>query len=201
MATFTLSHITDLVALKCGEFPDCRLSPSPGGAASSLRDMLTLLIAPTARHLTMEAPLERFTETVDFRRLLLSESDWGEEGFAELTLPADFCRIHSLRLPGWGSTLSESIPGDPLRVALGESAPPWMALRRTRPWMRLMKRGATHLLRFGPPVAALPDEAAYISLPTYDEDDEWISGMEPSLLPDLVDALTADLANMTGMTP
>lgn len=189
MATVTLSHLTDLVALKLDEFPDCRLTTLPGNLQTTLREILSIVVEKEAQRLTRQAALTMFTEVTDFRKLLRSDTDWGEDNYAELDLPPDFCRLHSFRLHGWTATLSEAYSGDTLRTTLGAEAPRWLASRPSRPWVQVICRGNGRTLRFGPPVSATAIEANYVALPRFDMNDEWLTGFDTALLPQLVDSL------------
>lgn len=179
----TLREISDLVGLRLDQFPECRLSLAPSArAGTSLREMVAVLMEPVACSLTRELPLAHFSTLSDMRQHIRVNTDWGEEGYAEVDLPEDFCRLHSLRLEGWGATLSEDYAADPLRVALGEMAPGWLASQRLRPWLRIMHRDSGATLRFGPPTAATPLEANYVALPRYDADDEVLLNLDPALI-------------------
>lgn len=193
MATITLRRLTDLVGIRLGEFPDCRLPPESTSIATSLSDMIIAVLQTTAERITRETPLSAFSETTDFSKHLLRETDWGETHFAETPLPADFCRLHSLRLHSWTQTLSEEYPGDPLRASLAENAPTWMLASPGRPWLRIIRHDSQATLRFGPPEAISPIMACYIPLPEYDKDDEWLTNFDASLTPALVDSIVAQL--------
>ena len=190
MASISLSHITDLTALKIGEFPDCRLPPTPGAEQTTLSAMLEVRIEEAARHLTRTLPLSHFSAPADLRPAFAAASTASSGSYAELTLPADFCRLTGLRLPGWGTSLNEDFPGDPLRAALCENAPAWLIARQGRPWLRLIKGGSRTLLRFGPPAASIPVEAAYIPLPRYDPVSRLLDNFDPALLSPLIEILS-----------
>ena len=161
-----------------------------GSSAVSLATMIAVILEDAAVEITREAQLSDFSETTDMRTHIRTQSDWGEERYAEVELPEDFCRLAALRLRGWGATLNEENPGDALRAGICEEAPDWLAMRPMRPWLRLSRLEHTPTLRFGPPTGADPLEAAYIPIPRFDTDDEWLIGLDPALLPRLIDRLT-----------
>lgn len=179
----TLREITDLVAIRLDEFPECRLALQPTSAArSSLAEMTEVLLEPVARDLTRAAPLSQFAAPADMRPHIRSEADWGEDGFAEVELPADFCRLHSLRMERWGLTLTDDFHGDPLRAALGETAPAWLTAQTMRPWLRIMRHDDRATMRFGPVTEPMPLAASYIPLPEYDAAERRLNRLDPSLL-------------------
>lgn len=191
MPTYTLDHITDMVALRINEFPDCRRKTSAGPAATSLREMVAVALGDTACRLTRTAPLRIFAKPLDLSDYIRKNADWGNADFAEVLLPERFCRLHSLRLPGWGTTLSEEYPGDTLRCSLAEAAPEWLRSRPMRPWLRIAASPAGDSLRFGPPVATAPLMAQYIPLPRFDPDDEWLLDFDAALFTPLISLLAA----------
>lgn len=198
MPTVTLDHVTDLVALMKDEFPDCRLPAAPDALQSTLSEMVEVGIEEAAREATRAAPLSAFTSPSDFLDLIPGADVSADNAFAELTLPSNFCRLSALRLPGWGTTLDEEHPGDPLRSSLGEAAPEWMRLRRCRPWLRIMRQASRTMLRFGPPSGSPAISAAYIPLPSYDSASRTLRDFDPVLTSELTKILVARIASGVG---
>ena len=193
MASIPLSHITDLTALKIGEFPDCRLPPTTGAEQTTLSAMLEVRVEEAARRLTRTLPLSQFSAPTDFRPAFAAASTPAAGNYTDLTLPADFCRLTSLRMAGWWLTLNEDFPGDTLRAALCENAPAWLMKRPGRPWLRLIRSADKTVLRFGPPAAEGPVEASYIPLPRYDPVTRLLDNFDPALLAPLIGILSENL--------
>ena len=167
MSIITLAHLTDLVALCLGEFPDCRIAPAAGSLQSSLAEMIEPPLPSIAREITLSAELSQFTEPKDFTLHAATTITITNNKVATITLPDDFCRLHSVQFDSWPHPLSEDRRGDPLRESLAESAPPWLAQRTLRPWLRLTLQTGTHILTCAP-ASAPPTTANYIPHPEYD---------------------------------
>lgn len=193
MADLSLDHITDLVAMRVGEFPDHRFTIAGGTMQSSLAEMVEVRLEEGARRLTHEAPLHRFSSAIDMRQNFSSLSISTDGSFAELILPDDFCRLTALRMPGWGATLNEDYTGDKLRSSMGENAPKWLKARCGRPWLRLTRISDRITLRFGPSTASIPDTATYIRLPVYDSLEKSLNGFDEALLSDLISLLSENI--------
>lgn len=190
MTPVTLSCVTDLVALRMDEFPDCRTPPAPGTSSRvTLAEMIEPVIEKMALRLTLATPLDGFSDPADMCAHIRAESDWGEEGYAEVQLPDDFCRLHSLRMAGWGRTLSDDNPGHPLSIALGDSAPGWATSNPLYPWLLTYTRQSATVMRFGPATSAIPICASYIPKPHYDRATSTLTGLDPALLLPLAEAL------------
>ena len=190
MISVTLTRITDLVGLRLDEFPDCRTPPSPATSRSAtLAEMIEPLIEGVALRLTLGLPIGEFTAPSDMRAHIRAETDWGEEGYAEVRLPDDFCRLHSLRMTGWGQTLSADNPGHPVSLALGDSAPAWATANPLYSWVHVYSRDDTRVMRFGPVTSPLPVCASYIPRPRYNRDSSVLTGLDPALLLPLAESL------------
>lgn len=197
MSSFTLSHITDLVALRRGEFPDCRTAVIETTYETSLSAMIETMLEERARQLTRAAPPAVFTEYSDFSNLFATPAYSSTSAYGEVLLPADFCRLGSLRLKEWSRSLSDEFHGDSLRVELCENAPLWLMSRPGRPWLRIFDSCAGRRLRFGPTSTHIPEEATYIPLPAYQSSGALLTSFDPTLLTPLIDELLANLPAIT----
>lgn len=198
MTSLTLDHITDLVALRLGEFPDNRIIPAGGTAQTSLGEMVKVRLEDAARQLTRAAPLDSFSVASDLRPFLANAAMSADGSRATVDLPDDFCRLRAFRVEGWGVTLDEDFTGDPLRASLCETVPAWLRNRPGRPWIRIHGEGATLRLSYGPVSASAFSEAAYIPLPVYDAALQSLIGFDPALQNDLITLLADELGVPNG---
>ena len=194
---FKLSYITDLVALRIGEFPDWRRRRSDPCRGVCLDQLVETLLPSVALHLTAESPLDRLGEGTDFRLDLAREMNVSYPPAATFLLPDNFLRLKILLFPDWPHPLSDDFPADPQRLALGDSAPDWLTGRLRRPAMQILPQGGRSLLRFFPAPATntLPTAAVYIPRPVYDPDTQTLNDFDTALLSPLADSIAATLGN------
>ena len=185
MASLTLERLTDMVALRLGEFPDCRLT-APADGQCSLGEMIEVGIEEAARHITRSASLSDFSESTDLTPFFAGVSPDVARASMTLTLPPDFCRLLSIRFPDWGVTLDEEHRGDRLRSELCETAPEWLRHRSGRPWLRLTCGPGRARITCGPTTSTLPSEAGYVSLPSYDSAARILRQFDPALTERLI---------------
>ena len=190
----SIELLTDLVAIRLGEFPDWRTGAGIGRDVTL--DMMTRRAATSeARRLTAALPPASCTDLRDFRKYLHDNTDWGFESLFPCTLPDDFMRIHSLWMPDWSVPLTEEHPADPLRLALGDSAPDWLTRHSLRPMIRIAEIGdGKRELWFGPTSATMPRAATYIAAPAYNQDADMLTGIQPAIIPDLTAAIASIIA-------
>ena len=158
--------------------------------------------------LTRTLPIDQFQSPVDIRTLIYTKGEVTEEG-ENLTceLPADFCRLHSLKFSGWPQVLSEENRGDTQRLALGENrgdtqrlalgdaAPEWLAQRKRRPWIRLDNTGDKGVsLVCSDYNKGWPETATYIPLPAYDAPTGTLRNVDPAI----IGALSKRIAEIIG---
>lgn len=179
---FKLSYITDLVAVRLGEFPDWRRRRADPCRGVTLDESVAILLFDSALRLTSAAPLDSLGESTDFRNAVNTDSDWGELPFCSLEMPSDFLRLKVLMMPDWPHPLSESFRGDDAIIALGDAAPQWLAQRPRRPRLSIISSGISTTLRFGPTRATMPIAASYIPRPVYDSASQTLCNLDTSLL-------------------
>lgn len=190
----TLNEITDLVAIRMGEYPEWRGVPGMTIAlGSKLSEMVRPLVAPIARQVVADLPLSDCKDTMDLSPVIASNTDWGEEDIYRCALPADFFRLHSLMMPDWPKALSGDGDEDRLRQELGSAAPEWMKKRAMRPMVRIFPatESATAEIHFGPTASRRPVNSAYIPIPEFDEKSETLRKFQPAALMPMVEAIAA----------
>lgn len=186
----SLSRIADMVALHLGEYADRKRRRDSPLIGMPLEDFIEPILELTALKLTIEADLKDFRGGVDFRMNIYQEADFGDDNITEYELPGDFLRLAAFRMSDWPVTLNEDFCGDARRLHLGVQAPGWLQTRSRRPWLivdRLSEKTAS--LRFGPTSRRLPAIARYIPRPVYDQEEKFLTNIDPYILAKLPEAL------------
>lgn len=189
----SIDRLVDMVSLRLGEYPDWRVMQGriAGGEHCSLMEMCEVEIEDTARRITRELPIEEFSSPIDLRSEIYSSGEVDEEGSdLQYALPEDFCRLYTLRFPGWPHGLNDQCRGDRQILALGDAAPEWLRHRLGRPWMRidnLGEKGSMLICSMG--TRAWPESAAYIPLPYYDTTTRMLMKCDPAIIRRVVEEL------------
>lgn len=182
----TVARLTDIVSLYLGEYPDWKLHDSAGDdgfQVRSLKEMVGLLAENEALSLTLETDVEQFSSPVDFRSELYLGGEISSSGTTQFTLPEDFCRLHSLKMPKWGKVLSEKDCGAGRIQKSGRGIPGWMLRRDTDPWWIVHDHGDNgKIMMFGPSERTMAEAAAYIPKPLYDVEKGMLCRIDPRLL-------------------
>lgn len=193
-----IERIADIVSLYLKEFPDWRIMQQriDGGEHRSIKEMCEVVVEDIARSLTRTLPIDQFQSPVDIRTLIYTKGEVTEEGEnLACELPADFCRLHSLKFSGWPQVLSEENRGDAQRLALGDAAPEWLAQRKRRPWIRLDNAGDKGVsLVCSEYKKGWPETATYIPLPAYDAPTGTLRNVDPAI----IGALSKRIAKIIG---
>lgn len=194
--TLKTDMLADLVAIQLGEFPDWQAAVMAGGADPVLRNIVRRA-APTAlTEITLKLPPDQCRDVKPLAEHIHQNTDWGFDCIYPCAMPADFLRLHSLRMPDWGAPLSEENPSDTLRLQLGENAPEWLAGRTLRPMLRIARNGdGACELWFGPTAHSTPAEAAYIAAPDYDSASDSFVNVQPAAIVPLAEKLAAMIAD------
>lgn len=148
-----------------GESPDLAstLLPDEDFPVLTAERIVRTTMGSAATDLTLQQPLDLLDEVEE----LPKEIRWCSSTTGVITLPDDFLRLHSLRMPGWGRTLRRLEPEESLRGALGEGAPSWMSpAGRPMAMLGSDSRGACLIFR-GPRAGddPIPERATYIPRP------------------------------------
>ena len=120
--------------------------------------------------LAVEATLITPAEINDEIRLLRPNVLWSDAGMAEISLPPEFLRFHSLRMMGWRAPVRELEPADTLRDQLRGNAPPWMACKENPLVVLVRDSEGLKLQVFGCDQLSERAELMYIPLPELTDD-------------------------------
>lgn len=206
----TIDSLTSGVALRLGEYPCLK-----GGTSSLATDLASMVreAAPgEAVRLSLSLPVEVFRAPRDFRDYVRRHMEIADYPYGRLLLPADFLRLHSLRLEGWTAPCDDLV-----RRHLGASAPQWLAVRPSRPWLECIPAGSSlipsdgsvpsegdeagnlssrMILNLSPAVSKTPVTALYIPRPYLDTASDCIQDVDPGLIPHLIESLTSIFKNI-----
>lgn len=195
----SLKRLADMVAVRLGELPDRTLH---GGAHSvDLEEICALTAVEIAVRLTMSCPVERLDCVSDMLEKLSVSADFGNEGYVECELPADFLRLRRVRLYGWPRAVEEATRPDDgtaagLAEALGETAPLWMRGQAARARCVIVPFAGNvegFRLILSPQGSSGVEEALYIPRPKISGDE--LRDISSVIVEDLVKELAA-LANI-----
>lgn len=194
-----IDALTEMVALRLGELPDLKSGMWTTGTGCTLRDMVECGLELRALRISRELPLGECQHLKDLTGTLLTMTDWGLDTIFCCELPGDFLRLHTLWMPDWPEPLSEERPGDPLRLALGENAPPWLAKRSARPMLRIIAAGdnSSATLWFGPSSLSSPRAALYVPAPRYESDEGTLRDLQPACAGILADQIAGEIEKLS----
>lgn len=192
----SIEQLSGLTAIYLGEYSAFRFNSAVMQNSVQLQEMVAIAAAPLLVPMTMALSLRECTDTVDFRKYLCDNTDFGYGDILPCTLPSDFLRLHSLWMPDWPSPLTDEILPDTLRLELGENAPDWLSSRTTRPLYRIVDIGdGIKEMWFGPTKQRHPRQATYIPIPVYDKASDTILNIQPAV----IEPLAAKIAESIGV--
>lgn len=194
-----MRELADMTAVRLGEYPDRRLSSGPYNC--TLEEICSQIVVPMAIRLTESADLSSLDCVRDMRETLQVSADYGNDGYVECELPADFLRLRLLRMHGWphgveSATVADDGTAAGLAVGLGDYAPGWMRDQRLRARAVILpcvSEGAGGRLRLSPVVETGFEEGLYVPRPYLEEG--WLCDVSSSLIETLVSGLTEVIAD------
>ncbi len=176
-----LSRLTDIVSVILGEYPDWKMGAHGKFEAVSLSEMCEVMVEEIALRLTYDSPLEVFVDPCDFRSEIYLKGEFDDNSRCTVALPADFARIHSLKVPGWEMTLTDSKRGERKISALGDAAPEWMKRNPKYPRMEILSQSGEKRLMFSPAEKGFLEAACYIRKPAYDRESRTLKNLDSGL--------------------
>ena len=189
-----MRELADMTAVRLGVYPDRRLSSGPYNC--TLEEICSRIVVPMAIRLTESADLYSLECVRDMRDTLRVSADYGNEGYVECVLPADFLRLRLVRMYGWPHGVERVTEADDgtaagLAVGLGDGAPGWMRTQRLRARAVILPaaaEGTTGRLQLSPVVESGFEEGLYVPRPYLEEG--WLCDVSESLIESLVSGLT-----------
>ena len=162
----------DYLALR-GESPDLLplLEEGEESPVLTLSDELRVLLPEAAIRATLEcAPV-----CLDEIKEISPVPHVDDGGVRILRMPADYLRLHSLRMADWKEPVRNTEEASTLRYALGANAPAWMVCRERPMVCEYRDPGGVFLRVYGSNSNSAPLHLMYVPLPSFDGENLQIS--------------------------
>ena len=159
--------IRDCLAVR-GESPGLLplLEEGEESAVLTISDQLKATLISQATEATLKADPLRLDELKTLETVPKVEN----EGWMKVRMPADYLKLHTLRMSDWNEALTEVEPEGSLRRALGANAPEWLICRERPMVTEGRDTEGIYLKIYGSESGKAPAELLYVPLPRLEND-------------------------------